>query len=333
MAADFGGGVVFILLWGSAGIALVVAAVGLPAVVWPSDALTSRIATAFGIIAAGGWIFSGATGFAQRTAMLNGNIAAAGSDIASERAVIEGLFIGVHVGGILFAFAALPWLAMVAVGAAKRRAMSRVAVAFLWVAAIGPIAGFVITGYPVRSSSLSFRHSRSSAHHCCDARAEPFVERMPRPPPLPSRPPLGDDDDMDLAVIIVTQVVNWPLAVLVARRAARGRAPARILGDRRRSWSAAPIAVWDPASALMFSRVSVAVANASLAMLFAVYPDGRFVPRWIVVPAASRSHCRWRTSPAGLRSRDSSGGRCTSPQHGVAHHRRSGPPLPLAVIR
>ncbi len=35
----------------------------------------------------------------------------------------------------------------------------------------------------------------------------------------------------------------------------------------------------------MFSRVSVAVALSSLALLFAVYPDGRFVPRWIVVPA------------------------------------------------
>jgi hypothetical protein len=147
MAADFGGGVVFILLWGSAGIALVVAAVGLPAVVWPADGLASRIATAFGIISAAGWILSGATGLAQRTAMLNGNIASAGADIASERAVIEGLFIGVHVGGMLFAFAALPWLAMVAVGAAKRRAMSRVAVAALWVAAIGPLSGFVITGY------------------------------------------------------------------------------------------------------------------------------------------------------------------------------------------
>ena len=147
MAADFGGGVLFITLWGSAGIALVVAAVGLPAVVWPSDALTSRIATAFGIIAAGGWILSGVNGFAQRTAMLNGNIAAAGADIASERAVIQALFIGVHVGGILFAFAALPWLAIVAVGAAKHRAMSRVAVAFLWVAAICPIVGFLISGY------------------------------------------------------------------------------------------------------------------------------------------------------------------------------------------
>ena len=147
MAADFGGGVVFILLWGSAGIALVVAAVGLPAVVWPEGALASRIATAFGIISGAGWIFAGATGLAQRTAMLNGNIAAAGADIASEKAVIEGLFIGVHAGGMLFAFAALPWLTMVAVGAAKRRAMSRVAVVFLWVAAIGPLAGFVISGY------------------------------------------------------------------------------------------------------------------------------------------------------------------------------------------
>ena len=147
MAADFGGGVVFILLWGSAGVALVVAAVGLPAVVWPSDSLASRIAAGFGIIAAGGWILSGANVFAQRTAMLNGNIAAAGAEIASERAVIEGLFIGVHVGGILFSFAALPWLAIVAVGAAKRRAMSRVAVVFLWVAAIAPIVGFLISGY------------------------------------------------------------------------------------------------------------------------------------------------------------------------------------------
>ena len=89
---------------------------------------------------------------------------------------------------------------------------------------------------------------------------------------------------MDLAVIIVTQVVNWPLAVLVARRAAGGRAPLA-------SWAtvlllvSGAIAVWDPASALIFSRVSVAVALSSLALLFAVYPDGRFVPRWIVVPA------------------------------------------------
>ncbi len=89
---------------------------------------------------------------------------------------------------------------------------------------------------------------------------------------------------MDLAVAIVTQVVNWPLAVLTARRAATGRAPLA-------SWAtvallvSGAVAVWDPGSALMFIRVAVAVSNASLALLFAVYPDGRFVPRWIIVPA------------------------------------------------
>ncbi len=146
MASDFGGGVLFLLTWGSAGVALVVAAIGLPAVVWPTDALATRISTAFGIIAAGGWIFSGVTGLAQRTAMLNGNIAAAAADTAAEQAVVEGLYIGVHSGGILFGFAALPWLAMVAVGAAKRRSMSRVAIAFLWVAAVASLAGFVTVG-------------------------------------------------------------------------------------------------------------------------------------------------------------------------------------------
>ena len=50
---------------------------------------------------------------------------------------------------------------------------------------------------------------------------------------------------MDLAVAIVTQVVNWPLAVLTARRAAGGRAPLA-------SWAtvallvSGAIAVWDP---------------------------------------------------------------------------------------
>lgn len=146
MTADVGSGIVFMLMWGTAGAALVVAAVGLPAVVWPADALASRIATAFGIIAAGGWIVSGVNGFAQRTALLNGNIAGAGADAAAERAVVEGLFIGVHTGGILFAFAAVPWLAIVAVGAAGRRAMSKVAISFLWIAAVLPLAGFLVSG-------------------------------------------------------------------------------------------------------------------------------------------------------------------------------------------
>jgi hypothetical protein len=146
MAADFGGGALFMLTWGTAGVALVVSAVGLSAAVWPADAIASRIATSFGVIAGAGWIMSGVSGFAQRTPLLNGNIAAVGADPAAERAVVEGLFIGVHTGGILFGLAALPWLAIVAVGAAKRHAMSLVAIVGLWVAAVASLAGFLISG-------------------------------------------------------------------------------------------------------------------------------------------------------------------------------------------
>lgn len=146
MAADFGGGALFMLLWGSAGVAIVVAAVGLSAAVWPADAIASRVATSFGVIAGAGWIMAGVSGFAQRTALLNGNIAGAGADPAAERAVVEGLYIGVHTGGILFAFAALPWLALVAIGATKRHAMSRVAIGCLWVASVASLAGFLISG-------------------------------------------------------------------------------------------------------------------------------------------------------------------------------------------
>lgn len=140
-------GIVFMLLWGSAGIALAVAAPSLAAVVWPTGGLAARISTTFGTIAAGGWMFSGCAVFAQRTALLNENIAAAGADPAAERAVVEGLFILVHLGGILFAFAAAPWIGMVAVGAARGKRMSRTAIGLLWVAGVAPLLGFVVTGY------------------------------------------------------------------------------------------------------------------------------------------------------------------------------------------
>ena len=141
------GGVAFMLLWGGAGIALTVAAPALAGVVWPAGGLAARTSTTFGAIAAGGWMFSGCAGFAQRTALLNGNIAAVGADPSAERAVVEGLFILVHVGGILFAFAAVPWIGIVAVGAARHGRMSRAVIAWLWVAGASPLLAFLVTGY------------------------------------------------------------------------------------------------------------------------------------------------------------------------------------------
>ena len=140
-------GIVFLLFWASAGIALAVAAPALADVVWPAGGLAARVSTTFGTIAAGGWMLTGGAGFAQRTALLNGNIAAVGADPAAERAVVEGLFILVHLGTILFAFAAVPWISMVAIGAARGERMSRTVIGLLWVAGITPLLSFLVTGY------------------------------------------------------------------------------------------------------------------------------------------------------------------------------------------
>ena len=62
---------------------IVVAAVGLSAAVWPADAIASRVATSFGVIAGAGWIMAGVSGFAQRTALLNGTRRARADPAAS----------------------------------------------------------------------------------------------------------------------------------------------------------------------------------------------------------------------------------------------------------
>ena len=110
-------GILFMLFWASAGIALAVAAPALAGVVWPAGGLAARISTTFGTIAAGGWMLTGCAGFAQRTAMLNENIAA------------------------------VPWISMVAVGAARGERMSRTVIGALWVAGVAPLLGFLVTGY------------------------------------------------------------------------------------------------------------------------------------------------------------------------------------------
>ena len=140
-------GILFMMLWASAGIALAVAAPSLAGVVWPAGSLAARISTTFGTIAAAGWMLTGCAGFAQRTALLNANIAAVGADAAAERAVVEGLFILVHLGTILFAFAAVPWISMVAVGAARGERMSRTVIGLLWIAGVTPLLAFLVTGY------------------------------------------------------------------------------------------------------------------------------------------------------------------------------------------
>ena len=147
MAGQFWFGVMFMPLWGAGGIAIVVAAQGLSAVVWPDGGLAARISASFGTIAGAGWLMSGAAPFVQRTPLLNGNIDAAAADPAAEAAVVKGLYALVHYGGVLLARDALvPWIAIVAVGAARRRRMSTTTIVFLWIGGITPLAGFLVTG-------------------------------------------------------------------------------------------------------------------------------------------------------------------------------------------
>ena len=90
---------------------------------------------------------------------------------------------------------------------------------------------------------------------------------------------------MDLAVAVLILAVNLPLAGLLTWRAAQRRVPVFAAAASIVLLLASCSAAWDPAADGPPARAAIAVANISLAVLLAVYPDGRFTPRWIAVPA------------------------------------------------
>ena len=90
---------------------------------------------------------------------------------------------------------------------------------------------------------------------------------------------------MDLAVAVLILAVNLPLAGLLVWRAAGRRVPVFAATATIVLLLASCSAAWDPAAEGPSARAAIAVANLSLAVLLAVYPDGRFTPRWIAVPA------------------------------------------------
>ena len=90
---------------------------------------------------------------------------------------------------------------------------------------------------------------------------------------------------MDLAVAVLILAVNLPLAGLLAWRVAQRRVPVFAATATIVLLLASCSAAWDPAAEGPPARAAIAVANISLAVLLAVYPDGRFTPRWIAVPA------------------------------------------------
>ena len=91
---------------------------------------------------------------------------------------------------------------------------------------------------------------------------------------------------MDVAVAVLIQAVYWPLAVVLAWRAAVRAVPVLPGAAVTAMLAAGAVFAWDPASQALSSRIAVAVVNASLALLLAIYPDGHLTPRWILIPAA-----------------------------------------------
>ena len=108
---------------------------------------------------------------------------------------------------------------------------------------------------------------------------------MPRHPPLPRCPRLRHDDAMETVVLVLSQVVMWPLAALLAWRAVHHDGRLATIATIAIVVSSA-VSSWDPSSESALSRVAVAVSQMSIYVLFATYPNGRFVPRWIWIPMA-----------------------------------------------
>ena len=86
---------------------------------------------------------------------------------------------------------------------------------------------------------------------------------------------------MDSSALLV-QVLTWPVAAILAWRAARGSLSLV-------AWLVAVLLAAYAASTLTDAgseaeRILVAVANVSLVVLFALFPDGRPTPPWIAIP-------------------------------------------------
>ncbi len=88
-----------------------------------------------------------------------------------------------------------------------------------------------------------------------------------------------------LAAAILVQLVTWPLVAALCWRAARGRASpvAWVVVVLLVAYAATTLV---ETTAVAWSRGLFAVMGVTVVLLFGLYPDGRFTPRWIVVPVS-----------------------------------------------
>lgn len=88
-----------------------------------------------------------------------------------------------------------------------------------------------------------------------------------------------------LAAQLLVQLVTWPLVAALCWRAARGKTSpvAWVVVVLLVAYAATTL---DETTAVAWSRGLFAVMGVTVVLLFGLYPDGRFTPRWIVVPVS-----------------------------------------------
>jgi signal transduction histidine kinase len=88
-----------------------------------------------------------------------------------------------------------------------------------------------------------------------------------------------------LAAVLLVQLVSWPLVAALCWRAARGRVSpvAWVVVVLLAAYAATTLV---ETTAVAWSRGLFAVMGVTVVLLFGLYPDGRFTPRWIVVPVS-----------------------------------------------
>jgi signal transduction histidine kinase len=87
------------------------------------------------------------------------------------------------------------------------------------------------------------------------------------------------------AAQLLVQLVTWPLVAALGWRAARGKASpvAWVVIVLLAAYAATTLV---ETTAVAWSRGLFAVMGVTVYLLFGLYPDGRFTPRWIVVPVS-----------------------------------------------
>jgi signal transduction histidine kinase len=88
-----------------------------------------------------------------------------------------------------------------------------------------------------------------------------------------------------LAAALLVQLVTWPLVAALCWRTARGRVSpvAWVVVVLLVAYAATTLV---ETTAVTWSRGLFAVMGVTVVLLFGLYPDGRFTPRWIVVPVS-----------------------------------------------